>query len=203
MDRRSVNLIVVHCSATPSGRSIAHGRLGEPGYLNAARVIDAWHVGRGFKRAAAARAAFNPDLAAIGYHFVIDLTGEVWTGRGLDEVGAHAAGFNSSSVGVCLVGGAEPAGGRYTAEQWKSLRRLAEYLSSACGVPLTPAVLRNGKVAVAGICGHRDLSPDLNGNGVSEPREWLKTCPGFDVRTWLMAGRRALDAHLITLEKTP
>ncbi|MDE6988200.1 MAG: N-acetylmuramoyl-L-alanine amidase, partial [Bacteroides acidifaciens] len=31
------------------------------------------------------------------------------------------------------------------------------------------------------VCGHRDLSPDLNGNGEIEPEEWIKQCPCFDV----------------------
>jgi len=30
------------------------------------------------------------------------------------------------------------------------------------------------------ILGHRDLSPDLDGNGRIEPREWVKQCPSFD-----------------------
>lgn len=30
------------------------------------------------------------------------------------------------------------------------------------------------------ICGHRDLSPDRNGDGVITPDEWLKECPCFD-----------------------
>jgi N-acetyl-anhydromuramyl-L-alanine amidase AmpD len=35
------------------------------------------------------------------------------------------------------------------------------------------------------IIGHRDLSPDLNGNGVIEPFEFMKACPSFDVAAWL------------------
>ena len=31
------------------------------------------------------------------------------------------------------------------------------------------------------ICGHRDLSPDLNGDGRIGPEEWTKQCPCFDV----------------------
>ena len=31
------------------------------------------------------------------------------------------------------------------------------------------------------VCGHRDLSPDLNGNGEIEPEEWVKACPCFEV----------------------
>jgi hypothetical protein len=33
-------------------------------------------------------------------------------------------------------------------------------------------------------CGHRDLSPDKNGNGVSEPFEHIKACPCFDAIPW-------------------
>lgn len=35
------------------------------------------------------------------------------------------------------------------------------------------------------IIGHRDLSPDLNGNGIIEPYEWMKACPSFEVSEWL------------------
>ena len=31
------------------------------------------------------------------------------------------------------------------------------------------------------VCGHRDLSTDLNGNGEIEPEEWIKACPCFEV----------------------
>ncbi|MGI9293423.1 MAG: lysozyme, partial [Pseudomonadales bacterium] len=36
----------------------------------------------------------------------------------------------------------------------------------------------------AEVLGHRDLSPDLDGDGVIEEHEWLKECPSFDVRAW-------------------
>ncbi len=34
----------------------------------------------------------------------------------------------------------------------------------------------------AEICGHRDLSPDKDGDGVVEPHEWIKMCPCFDAK---------------------
>lgn len=180
---RPVNLIVVHCSATASGKPLRRGTPGQPGYLNCAQIIDAWHAERGFTRKAAARSLLNPTLASIGYHFVIDISGEVFTGRGVDEVGAHAAGFNTCSIGVCLVGGAE-RDGQFTPAQWKALASVVLWQAHTQGLPLA-VPRRNGDLVAGGVCGHRDLSPDLNQDGAIAPTEWLKTCPGFDVAAWL------------------
>lgn len=35
------------------------------------------------------------------------------------------------------------------------------------------------------IVGHRDLSPDKNGDGIITSNEWVKLCPSFDVTKWL------------------
>ena len=200
MSSRSTNLIVIHCSATPSGRRIDQGTPGKPGYLNAAQVINAWHAVRGFKRTAEARNRFNGGLPSIGYHYVIDLDGAVFTGRHLDEVGAHAVQFNAHSVGICLVGGQERTG-RYTPAQWEALAQLVLKLSAQLQIPVQTArrVVKQtapGYDVVMGVCGHRDLSPDKNGNGMAEPFEWLKTCPGFDVEAWLSNGMRPLPVHI-------
>lgn len=188
---RSINLIVIHCSASPSGKPLQQGKPGDPGFLNAPRVIDAWHKERGFKRAPAAAAAFNPWLPSIGYHYVIDLTGEVFTGRHPDEIGAHAQDYNAASIGICMVGGAE-RDGSYTTAQWQSLAIVVGLQRQTHGIPLKPPkkeLLPTGKWAITGgICGHRDLSPDKNGNGLVEPFEWIKTCPGFNVPDWLSTG---------------
>ncbi len=182
---RPINLLVIHCSATPSGKSIAKGTPGKPGFLNAAQVINAWHAVRGFKRSSAACQAFNPSLPSIGYHFVIDVDGQIFPGRSLDEVGAHVQGFNANSLGICLVGGVEREG-KYTLAQWQALALTTRWLSEKYSLPQKH--LRWPTGAHTGMCGHRDLSPDLNGNGQTESREWLKTCPGFDVEAWLQRG---------------
>lgn len=190
---RSIDLVVIHCAATPSGKPLQQGKRGEPGYLNAPQVINAWHAARGFKRQPEAVRAFSSQLPSIGYHYVIDLTGEVWSGRALTEVGAHAAQFNARSVGVCLVGGAEREA-QYTAAQWKSLAQVVTMLLVDYGIPCAaPKRVPDkaqplGYKVIGGVCGHRDLSPDGNGNGLIEPFEWTKTCPGFDVRAWLARG---------------
>jgi N-acetyl-anhydromuramyl-L-alanine amidase AmpD len=171
---RAVTALVVHCSATPSGQALRGC---------APIVIDAWHRARGFRRGVNARRAFNDDLLSIGYHFVVDLDGKVWSGRHVDEVGAHAVNHNAQSVGICLVGGAE-LDARYTQDQWDSLALLVRRL-----LPM----VRPG----AGVVGHRDLSPDANGNGVVDPGEWLKTCPGFNVSHWLARGMKPLPHHVL------
>lgn len=181
--RRNIDLIVLHCSATASGKQLQRGEPGKPGYLSCAQIIDAWHAERGFARKAAARSTLNPGLGSIGYHFVIDTTGQVFTGRGLDEIGAHAAGHNERSIGICLVGGVE-RDAIYTAAQWQSLSNVVLWLATDLQIPLA-LPRRTGDLVGGGVCGHRDLSPDLNGNGTAEPNEWLKTCPGFDVGYWL------------------
>lgn len=151
---RNINGIIIHCAATPNGKQFT------------VYDIDRWHDERGFARRGYWRMKFNQNLRAIGYHYVILVDGIVATGRHEDEVGAHAGGFNTRTIGVCLVGTDE-----FSDAQWASLAALV-------------ADLRK-RYPDAKVLGHRDLSPDLNGNGVIEPDEWVKVCPGFDVSAWL------------------
>ena len=43
----------------------------------------------------------------IGYHIGIDLLGRYWLLRPLNEVGSHAKGYNSNSIGVVMLADAE------------------------------------------------------------------------------------------------
>lgn len=195
-NKRPVDLIVIHCSATPSGKPLGRGKPGDAGYLNAAKVIDSWHADRGFLRTGPAAKVFNTSLPHIGYHYVIDLTGAVWSGRDLSEVGAHAQYFNARSVGICMVGGVEPKGARYTAAQWKSLAEVVAMLLVQYALPLANPKRRantanpTGYTISGGVCGHRDVSPDTNADGTIESFEWLKTCPGFEVAAWMENGMK-------------
>ena len=76
---RKIDLIIVHCSATPEGKSFT------------VADIDRWHRQRGF--------------AQIGYHYVIYLDGSVHKGRPLTQIGAHCQGHNAHSIGICYIGG--------------------------------------------------------------------------------------------------
>lgn len=181
--KRTVNAIVIHCAATPNGKT----------YRIAA--LDVAHQMRGFKRDSQARRNFNPELRGIGYHFVIEVDGSIQTGRGLEEIGAHVQGSNAKSVGICMVGT-----DKFTQAQWQALRVcLMQLASQMFGkvIPDVAAALKSFKDAGVSIKGHRDYSPDLNGNGKIERNEWIKICPGFDVDAWMNGGCEALDAHSV------
>ena len=190
---RIINLIVVHCSATPDWNSLF--TRGEGGVLVRTPVqeIDAWHVKRGFHRASQARLRFNPTLSAIGYHLVIYRNGAIATGRAFDEVGAHARGNNARSIGICMIGIE-----RFSAKQWASLANVVADIERAFKrrIVMLDADESADEGGIIRICGHRDLSPDADGDGTVEPREWTKTCPGFDVSTWFGAGMTPDPAHV-------
>lgn len=104
MNMRTINEIIVHCTATPEGREVT------------VADIDAWHRKR------------VPPFRCIGYHFVVYLDGTVHRGRPVEEVGAHCLGHNNHSVGVCYVGGLASDGttpeDTRTEAQRRSLRAL-------------------------------------------------------------------------------
>lgn len=174
---RDIRLLLVHCSASPNGKSLFVGKSGDANFKTPIQVIDDWHRARGFHRDDAARRRLNPDLTSIGYHFVIYTNGVIVTGRHTDEVGAHCQGLNAKSIGICMIGT-----DAFTAAQWDSLA----FLQGSLAKQYPQAAWR----------GHRDMSPDKNKNGIVEPFEWLKTCPGFDVSTWLAGGKQPLAGHI-------
>lgn len=132
---RSIDLIVVHCSATPEGRDVT------------AKDIDAMHKARGF--------------AKIGYHYFTKLDGTVEKGREESEIGAHAEGNNSRSIGVCYAGG--------VAKDGKTPKDTRTPAQKAALLKLLTAL--KAKYSKARILGHRDL-PKV-----------AKACPSFDAKT--------------------
>lgn len=170
---RDIGLIVIHCAASRNGAPLVVDQ------------IDHEHAKRGFARKPEWMAKQNSHLKAIGYHFVVYINGAVATGRHLDEIGAHVQGFNQKSIGICMVGGLDEHGkatGQYTQEQWDAL--------AGCVASLQKAYPK------AKIVGHRDLSPDKDGDGKVERHEWLKECPAFGVSTWMAGGMKPLAGHI-------
>ena len=153
MKKENIDAIVIHCTASRAGQDLR------------AADIDKIHQERGF--------------ACIGYNFVIDLDGTVEDGRPLTRDGAHCntAGlsgksYNKHSIGIVYVGGLDengnPADTR-TPEQKQALADLVYRLIN--------------EYPIVEVIGHRDASPDKNGNGKIERNEWIKQCPCFDVKS--------------------
>jgi len=137
--RDNTTYIVIHCSQTrPSQKDVD------------AKMIDRWHRERGWLK--------------IGYGGVIKRDGTYEQGRADNAIQAHVKGYNHTSFGLCLVGGAleedwlKPED-NFTAEQWDSLKKQLTRL-----VELYPD---------ARIVGHYDLDKQ-------------KTCPNFDVQEYLL-----------------
>lgn len=160
------NEVIIHCSDTrpdwmagrPSSEKVAE--------------IRRWHVqDRGWKD--------------IGYAKIIDRDGTVSNGRDLDgdgdvfeEIGAHVAGRNQHTIGVCLLGGHgskadDKFSDHFTPEQERALVRV-----------LTEVKNRYGDVKISG---HNEYAN--------------KACPGFSVHDWL-SGRESEPRHSISQSKT-
>ena len=135
MKRKSTKYIVVHCSATRPMQDIG------------VKEIKRWHLERKFKD--------------IGYHFVIRRGGILERGRDLDDVGAHVAGYNHCSIGICLVGGLNERSrpvDNFTEKQMETLSSLLDTLQD-----IYPEAM---------VLGHRDF------------HNVAKACPCFDVGAW-------------------
>ena len=137
-----VNTVWIHCAAT------------RPEWMAGADTLDkiaeirAWHTARGWRD--------------IGYHWIIDRDGTTKPGRPETMQGAHVAGHNQNSLGICLIGGHGSANtdtfaDNYTPVQEAALRTLLGEIEA-----------RHGKVRVRG---HNEVA--------------AKACPGFDVQRWL------------------
>lgn len=81
---RSIDLIVIHCSATRCNRSFP------------VEALEACHRARGFN--------------GIGYHYYITRDGQLHFTRSEAVKGAHAKHYNDHSIGICYEGGLDEQG---------------------------------------------------------------------------------------------
>ena len=147
--------VIWHCSATPNGQPFT------------AADIHRWHKQRGWK--------------GIGYHFVIGVRGELWSGRAIRynefESGAHTSGKNAESLGVCVIGGVDsngdatysPTGEWLSDEQIATIQAVHRFLSR-----LAPQAKHSGhRKWAAKECPCFDIDLIVNGSLSVEPAEPL------------------------------
>ena len=114
----------------------------------------------------------------IGYHFVVDMGGNIYQGRPETVLGAHVGGANTGNIGVCILGCYHPPEtsilcmDEMTYATEKSLIHLYAWISDTYGVE--PKVLK----------GHRDYFGTTS-------------CPGDNV--WPMLPQMRADISLFIL----
>jgi len=133
---REIKKLILHCSATVEGKDYS------------VKEIRKWHM----------REPRN--WSDIGYHYVIrnDENGTIERGRPVERQGAHTLGENSSSVGICYIGGVDKdikAKDTMTLCQEESFLKLVESLRLVFGEDLP-------------VYGHNDFTNQ-------------KECPSFKV----------------------
>lgn len=156
---RRIDRIIIHHSASPWATTTG-------------AKIRAWHktakpVGRGFND--------------VAYHYMVTCRG-VDLGRPDAVPGAHDAGENATSIGVCLAGDWRP---HKDGDPWRTQPHAWKQLTIVC----------------ADLCLRYSLSPDvIRGHGEDEPASTPTECPGFAVERLRAAvaeelGRRVPDHY--------
>ncbi len=127
---RSIDKIIVHCSATPEGED------------RTVEQIRREHKAQGW--------------SDIGYHYVVYRDGSIHVGRDVDIQGAHCAdnGGNIGSIGVCYIGGVEA---RRPGVAYKDLKAKDTRTEEQKAALLSLLLDLHVKYPKAVICGHRDL----------------------------------------------
>lgn len=151
VNRGGVNLVVVHHTASNNTYNRAQA-------ANQLRIIQRWHQ-------------VNLGWCDIGYNFLVDRFGTIYEGRfrssGAVVTGAHAAGFNTGSVGISMIGqfhpGATPQAAPVSAELLGGMRRLIGGLANRWDIN-PAATTRYGGRSMPMVVGHRDVN--------------ATTCPG-------------------------
>ena len=127
---RKINLLVLHCSATREDQ------------LYTPEQLENDHRARGF--------------VSAGYNYYVRRSGEVVSMRPVEQIPAHARGYNRNSIGICYEGGlsreGKPADTRTPEQKISIFDLLLMLLMHYPGCR---------------ICGHRDLGA-------------AKACPCFN-----------------------
>ena len=148
-NRHHTDVIVIHCSATSPFLDIGAGEIRTLHSSPKGEMVP-WNGGQ--------MPAFGWD--DIGYHYVVRRDGRVERGRDINAIGAHVKGYNSVSIGICLIGGGDGKFDFTKGQMW-SLEKL---ITATLGV-----------FPHAAVRGHNDYTK-------------YKTCPNFDVKMWWYNG---------------
>lgn len=96
--KRKIDRVFIHCSASDRPE---HDDI---------KIIEAWHIGRGFK--------------GVGYHYFITNDGNVQAGRDLERIPAAQRDHNTGTIAICLHGHK-----KFNGNQLRTLTRLCQAIN--------------------------------------------------------------------------
>lgn len=113
-----------------------------------------------------------------GYHLVVKICGDIEVVQPFSLYANGVKGMNSDSIHISYIGGVDrnnvnKAVDTRTPEQKEGLIR-------AIQLAIDWIEKTGGSKTKLTIKGHRDASPDKNGNGVIDTWERIKECPSFE-----------------------
>lgn len=125
-----------------------------------------------------------------GYHRLIEEGGKVHELIDFNKISNGVLGYNTNSINICYIGGIDPTN-KHKAKDTRTDLQIASMIM--CIKDALYWCKNNGQdISEIIIQGHRDFSPDKNGNGVIEAWERIKECPSFDVKQWLEIVKNAI-----------
>jgi len=111
-----------------------------------------------------------------GYHHIIAADGTIHDMQPIELPSNGVAGFNAHSIHISYLGGVDAAGRPFDnrTDKQKAMQKMLVQKYMA----MFPEAI---------VLGHRDFSPDKNRDGIIQPNEWMKSCPSFSVKDWLIS----------------
>lgn len=125
-----------------------------------------------------------------GYHIIVYENGTCWyvtkngsystdvTKLDLNKITNGVLGFNSETIHISYIGGVE----KTNTSKASDSRTPAQKKAIIDSIKIVQDILKKSgqDISKIKIQGHRDFSPDKNGNGVVDSWERIKECPSFD-----------------------
>ncbi|OIQ22031.1 MAG: hypothetical protein BM557_01240 [Flavobacterium sp. MedPE-SWcel] len=115
-----------------------------------------------------------------GYHILINRNGKVHQLHDFNRISNGVRGYNTQCINICYIGGVEKtAAGKYIGKDTRTPEQ-KEALENEIIKAIEWVKNNGGNIEELSILGHRDFSPDVNGNNVIESFERIKECPSFN-----------------------
>lgn len=112
-----------------------------------------------------------------GYHKWVDYDGLITDVYPLSQITNGVLGKNKDAAHICYRGGVQKKNVKVSEDTRTEMQKVGILEAIR---EILEELKQYQDISHIKILGHRDASPDKNGNGVIEPWERIKDCPSFD-----------------------